>query len=138
MSKLTKDDNIGQRLKVCEHFNSIVMKLIHCAELSLQDKDPELYILKDRIKTAKNIDPTIIIEKCKRGIWANHALIENGDYEALLQIANIEMKELPFLPELLKKIYPKLVESEKRIIFNDIKQLLADVVEYKILTNDHQ
>ena len=128
---------IKQKLAICDDFNNRITRLVRLAENKLRDGNADLYILREHIRVARDVDPLMIINLCMDSIWALRGRIENQDHEYFLNPTNEEINKLPMIAAVLKATIGHLNDDEKIYVWQIIRELLSLVVRYKLLIGDY-
>ncbi|MGL5934196.1 MAG: hypothetical protein ACRCZI_01085 [Cetobacterium sp.] len=135
--KLTDEVNT-----IITNFNSTTSTILRICK-KLAPNQVELDSLQNIIKLAKDVDPLIIINRCKDKFWMHREYIINEDENFFLNnqfssfIKDDENKSFIYsLINLIKSRYKTMSVGEKKQIWSLIKDLLKYVIEYKKSIND--
>lgn len=109
--------------------------------------EPNMLELDDvhrRVSLARDIDPLIVIDRCKDKIWMYKDQIIDEDEEFFLNnkfsnfIKNDENKSLIYnILNLIKDRYREMSVPEKKAVWKIIQDLLKLIIEYKKATGDY-
>lgn len=136
-SQITDDVNT-----IITNFNSNITKVMRICK-KIEPNSVELDSLQNILKLAKDIDPLLIINRCKDKFWMHREFIINEDAEFFLNnkfdsfIKDDENKSFIYaLINLIKTRYGSMSKDEKKYIWSLIKDLLKCIIEYKKAIND--
>ena len=123
-------------------FHSVIFKILRiCRKIDPNNIDLEW--INSKVSLARDVDPLLIISRCKDKLWAYHDEILREDENFFLNnkfsgfIKNDENKTFMYsFINLLKNKINDLSEAEKKLLWSLIKDMLACVIKYKKATND--
>lgn len=135
---LTKDIS-----DILVEFHSTVFKMVKIAK-KLEPNNIDVEWLQNKLALARDVDPLLIINRCKDKIWAyrNEILEENTDFfmnnHFSQFIKNDENKTFMYtLLGLFKKRFLEFTKEEQKYIWSSAKSMLALVIKYKKAIGDY-
>lgn len=138
-----KEDKSQQISLIIQDFHSQIAKMLKVVD-SKRPGNIEVDRLKRLIRIARDEEPLLIINKCKDKIWDSREQILAEDEEYFINKKYDEyikkdgnQRFIEGLVELFKQGRHLLSDKEKAYVWKVNKQLLADVVKYKMLIGDH-
>lgn len=127
---------------IIKDFNSIVTRVMRICK-KIEPNSVELDSLQNMLKIAREIDPLMIINRCKDKVWMHRQYIIEEDEDFFLNnqfsdfIKDDENKSFIYsLMNLIKTRYATMSSNEKKVIWALIKELLKCVIAYKKSIND--
>jgi hypothetical protein len=127
---------------IVTNFHSIISKVMKICK-KIEPNSIELETVQRLIGLARDIDPLMIINRCKDKFWMHRQQILNEDEEFFLNnqfsdfIKEDENKSFIYnLMNLIKLRYREMSKAEKKQIWTHIKDLLKCIIEYKTAIND--
>lgn len=134
---LTDDVN-----EIITKFHSNIFKILKICR-KIEPNNLELESLQGKLGLARDMDPLLIINRCKDKVWMHREQILDEDEEFFLKnkfanyIKNDENKSFMYsMVNLIKTKYKEMSTPEKKQIWRLIQAMLAHIVEYKKATND--
>lgn len=127
---------------IITNFHGVMFKILKICR-KIDPTSIELESLQSRIGLARDIDPLLIINRCKDKVWMHREHIINENEEFFLKnkfteyIKNDENKSfMHSLINLIKTKYKGLSAPEKKELWRLVKEMLRHIVEYKKATDD--
>jgi hypothetical protein len=140
MSNNVLTDEINE---IITRFHNNIFKILKICQ-KIEPNNLELESLRGKLGLARDLDPLLIINRCKDKVWHHREQILSEDDEFFLKnkfseyIKNDENKSFMYsMVNLIKTKYKEMSEPEKRGIWKLIQTMLCHVVEYKKAINDH-
>lgn len=134
---LTEDVN-----KIITEFHSTVFKVLKICR-KIEPNNLDLESLQTKLGLARDLDPLLIINRCKDKIWMHREQILTEDEEFFMKnkfaefIKNDENKSFMYtMIGLVKSKFKEMSEPEKKRIWQLNKDILRHIVEYKKATGD--
>jgi hypothetical protein len=138
----SKEDKQKKISEIIHDFHSQIAKVLKVIDSKLPG-DIEVDRLKRLIRIARDEEPLLIINKCKNKIWDSREQIvgKNEDYFLTKEYDEYIKKDgnqmfIEGLIGLFKQSHHLLSEKERDHVWKLNNQLLEDVIEYKLITDD--
>jgi len=139
-----KEDKEQQISKIIQDFHSQIAKTLKVVDSKLPN-NIEVDRLKRLVRIARDEEPLMIINRCKDKIWDSREqiLAENEDYFLSKEYDEYIKKDenqmfIEGLIGLFKQSHHLLSDKERAYVWKINKQLLNDVIQYKMLVGDHE
>jgi hypothetical protein len=139
---LNKKDSIDEINKIITEFHSTIFRILKICK-KIEPNNIELESLHNKLSLVRDIDPLLIITRCKDKVWMYREYILNENEDFFLNnkfsefVKEDENKSFMYsLINLIKMRYKEMSSSEKKIIWQLIKDLLKSITAYKKVTND--
>ena len=137
-------DLTKEQSDVIDKFHRVIFKLIKLAK-KIEPNSIEIEWIQKKLALAREVDPLIVISRCKDKLWFYRKEIigENEDF-FLNQTFSEFIKEdenktfMNTLMSMMKKKFNERSEEEKKEIWKLLKSLLKRIIEFKKLTNDYE
>jgi hypothetical protein len=140
--KAVKRDLSKDVSDVVNEFHSIIFKLLKICK-KVEPNNIDIEWLQNKLSLARDVDPLLIIDRCKDKLWTYRNEIIEKDIDFFLHnnfsqfVKNDENKTFLYtLLNLLKKGFLERSNEEKEFIWLLSKNLLSCVIRYKKLIND--
>ena len=128
--------------KILDNFHSNIFEIMRICK-KIDPNNVDVIWLTQQISLARNVDPTLIINKAKDKLWnyRTEILKENTDFflknNFRKYIKNDDNEKFMFtLLCSIKKGYKKLTPREKKYIWGLVKNMLECCLKYKMIIND--
>lgn len=138
-----KRDLTDEVTTIVANFHGIIFKILKIMR-KIEPNVLELESLQKKLGIARDLDPLLIINRCKDKIWMFRESIINEDADFFMKnkfsefVKNDENK--PFMYTMINLIKTKWMEItafEQKEIWRMIKELLRHIIEYKQAIGDH-
>jgi len=138
-----KRDLTDEVTTILANFHGVIFKILRIMR-KIEPNFLELEDLQKKLGIARDLDPLLIINRCKDKIWMFRESIINEDVDFFMKnkfsefVKNDENKPFMYtMINLIKVRYKEMSEPEKKEIWRMIKELLRHIIEYKQATADH-
>jgi hypothetical protein len=138
-----KRDLTKEMSDVLLSFHSYIFKLIKLVK-KCEPNNPDIEWLQNKAALARDVDPLIIINKCKDKFWHYRDQILERDIDFFLNnkfskfIKNDENKTfMHTLLNIFKKKIIDLSDAEKNMLWDIMHGILLNIVQYKKLSGDY-
>jgi hypothetical protein len=138
-----KRDLTDEVTTIVANFHGVIFKILRIMR-KIEPNMLELEDLQKKLGIARDLDPLLIINRCKDKIWMFRESIINEDSDFFMKnkfsefVKNDENKPFMYtMINLIKTKWKELSAPEQKEIWRMIKELLRHIIEYKQATSDH-
>lgn len=131
-----KRDLSKEESDIIDAFHRVIFKLLKICK-KMEPNNIEVEWLHNKLSLARNVDPLLIITRCKEKIWTyrNEILERNTDFFVKNKfsqfVKNDENKTFMYtLINLLKKKFMELSDEERSAIWDLANELLVCVIKF--------